>query len=60
MMLETPARIEPCGIEETIPVELTDLVLEIRSSAEALGLRPVSYTHLDGYKRQDQHEGETG
>jgi Fic family protein len=39
MTLETPARIEPCGIEETIPVELTDLVLEIRSSAEALGRR---------------------
>lgn len=39
MSLETPARIEPCGIEETIPVELTDLVLEIRSSAEALGRR---------------------
>lgn len=39
MTLETPARIEPCGIEETIPVELSDLVLEIRSSAEALGRR---------------------
>lgn len=39
MTLETPARIEPCGIEESIPVELTDLVLEIRSSAEALGRR---------------------
>lgn len=39
MILETPARIEPCGIEEAIPVELTDLVLEIRSSAEALGRR---------------------
>ncbi|WP_090192103.1 Fic family protein [Loktanella salsilacus] len=39
MVLETPARIEPCGIEETIPVALIDLVLEIRSSAEALGRR---------------------
>ena len=39
MTLETPARIEPCGIEEAIPVALTDLVLEIRSSAEALGRR---------------------
>ncbi|MGP3699490.1 Fic family protein [Rhodobacter sp. NSM] len=38
-MLETPARIEPCGIEEAIPIELTDLVLELRSSAEALGRR---------------------
>ena len=37
MALETPARIEPCGIEEAVPVALTDLVLEIRSSAEALG-----------------------
>ena len=37
MALETPARIEPCGIEEEVPVALTDLVLEIRSSAEALG-----------------------
>lgn len=36
MILETPARIEPCGIEEAIPVALADLVLEIRSSAEAL------------------------
>lgn len=39
MTLETPARIEPCGIEETIPVGLTDLVLEIRSAAETLGRR---------------------
>ena len=37
MVLETPARIEPCGIQEAVPVALTDLVLEIRSSAEALG-----------------------
>lgn len=39
MALETPARIEPCGIEDTIPVALTDLALEIRSTAEALGRR---------------------
>ncbi|WP_342742740.1 Fic family protein [Loktanella atrilutea] len=39
MILETPARIEPCGIEEAVPVALTDLILEIRSSAEALGRR---------------------
>lgn len=39
MVLETPARIEPCGIEEAIPVALTDLILEIRSAAEVLGRR---------------------
>ncbi len=39
MTLETPARIEPCGIEENVPVALSDLVLEIRSAAEALGRR---------------------
>lgn len=39
MTLETPARIEPCSIEEMIPVELTDLILEIRSAAETLGRR---------------------
>ena len=39
MVLETPARIEPCGIEEMVPEELMDLVLEIRSAAEALGRR---------------------
>lgn len=37
MTIETPARIEPCGIEEEVPVALTDLVLNIRSAAEALG-----------------------
>lgn len=37
MMQETPARIEPCGIEEAVPVALSDLVLEIRSKAEGLG-----------------------
>ena len=37
MILETPARIEPCGIEEAIPIALSDLVLEIRSLAKALG-----------------------
>ncbi|MXN17833.1 Fic family protein [Pseudooceanicola sp. GBMRC 2024] len=39
MSLETPARIEPCGLEEAITVALTDLILEIRSAAEALGRR---------------------
>lgn len=48
MPLETPARIEPCGIEEGIPVVLTDLALEIRSSAEELGrkLHPDSAAEL--------------
>lgn len=39
MTLETPARIEPCGIEEQIPVALTDLVLDIRSAAEGMARR---------------------
>jgi hypothetical protein len=30
MTLETPARIKPCGIEESVPVSLTDFILEIR------------------------------
>lgn len=53
MALETPARIEPCGIEETIPVALTDLVLEIRSAAEALGrtLHPDSAAELRAMTR---------
>jgi Fic family protein len=53
MVLETPARIEPCGIEEVIPVALTDLVLEIRSSAEALGrkLHPDSAVELRAITR---------
>ena len=48
MLLETPARIEPCGIEEAVPVALTDLILEIRSAAEALGrsLHPDSAAEL--------------
>jgi Fic family protein len=48
MALETPARIEPCGIEETAPVALTDLILEVRSAAEALGrnLHPDSAAEL--------------
>ncbi|MDE0345745.1 MAG: Fic family protein [Boseongicola sp.] len=35
--LETPARIEPCGIEEAIPVALADLALEVRAAALELG-----------------------
>ena len=48
MTIEMPTRIEPCGIEETIPVELSDLVLEIRSKAESLGrkLNPHSAAEL--------------
>jgi Fic family protein len=53
MALETPARIEPCGIEEAIPVALSDLALEIRSSAEALGrtLHPDSAAELRAMTR---------
>lgn len=36
-LLETPARIEPCGIEEQIPTELADLVLTIQSEAQDIG-----------------------
>ncbi len=53
MLLETPARFEPCGIEEAIPVALTDLILEIRSAAEALGrsLHPASAAELRAMTR---------
>ncbi|NVO23308.1 Fic family protein [Donghicola mangrovi] len=37
-MLETPARIEPCGLEEAVPEALSDLVVKISVEAEALGL----------------------
>lgn len=48
MTIESPTRIEPCGIEETVPVELSDLALEIRSEAESLGrkLHPDSAAEL--------------
>lgn len=48
MTFEMPTRIEPCGIEENIPIELSDLVLEIRSEAESLGrkLHPDSAAEL--------------
>ena len=36
-MLETPARIEPCGIEEAVPDALSDLVLKIKVAAGDLG-----------------------
>ncbi len=35
--IETPARIEPCGIEEAIPVALSDLALEVRAASLELG-----------------------
>ncbi len=35
--LETPARFEPCGIEEAIPVALSDLALETRAASLDLG-----------------------
>lgn len=46
--LETPARIEPCGIQEAIPPALADLVLEIQSEARELGrsLHPDSAAEL--------------
>lgn len=53
MRLETPARIEPCGIEEKIPLALTDLALKIRSAAEELGrkLHPNSAAELRALTR---------
>ncbi|MCE6957973.1 Fic family protein [Cereibacter sphaeroides] len=53
MTFETPARIEPCGIEETVPAALTDLALEIRSSADSLGrhLHPDTASELRAVTR---------
>ncbi|SFQ79712.1 Fic family protein [Donghicola eburneus] len=39
MALETPARLEPCGLEETVPSALLELVHELRSAAKDLGTR---------------------
>ncbi|MBM2576415.1 Fic family protein [Jannaschia sp. Os4] len=36
-MMETPARIEPCGIEEYVPTDLIDLVSAIRQEASEVG-----------------------
>lgn len=36
-MLETPARIEPCGFEEHIPSSVSDKALELQASAQKLG-----------------------
>jgi Fic family protein len=38
-MLETPGRIEPCFFEESIPVDLADLSVEIQQDATRLGQR---------------------
>lgn len=46
--LETPARIEPCGIEEMIPADLSDLASDLRDAAGRLGhtLHPKSVQEL--------------
>ena len=46
--METPARMEPCGIEEQIPEALTDLVLDVQYRASRLGrdLHPASSAEL--------------
>lgn len=46
--METPARIEPAGIEEMIPDALTDLVLELQAEARDLGrgLHPAAGAEL--------------
>lgn len=52
-LVETPARIEPCGIEEQIPEALSDRALEIRDAASDLGrnLHPESAAELRGLVR---------
>ena len=52
-LTETPARIEPCGIEENIPEALVDLVLELQGEANALGagLHPDSAAELRSMTR---------
>jgi len=51
--METPTRIEPCGIEDTIPEALSDLVVSIRAAASDLGhgLHPDSMRELRGMIR---------
>lgn len=39
MALETPARLEPCGLEEAVPSALLELVHELQSAAKDLGTR---------------------
>ena len=51
--METPARIEPCGIEEAIPEKLSDLIVTIREEASEIGrgLHPSSARELRGFVR---------
>lgn len=51
--METPARIEPCGIEESIPERLSDLVVTVRTEASEVGrgLHPDSARELRGMIR---------
>lgn len=51
--METPARIEPCGIEENIPERLSDLVVTVRGVASEVGrgLHPDSARELRGMIR---------
>ena len=51
--METPARIEPCGIEESIPEALSDLVVTVRTAASEVGrgLHPDSLRELRGMIR---------
>lgn len=51
--METPARIEPCGIEENIPEHLSDLVVMVRAEASEVGrgLHPDSARELRGMIR---------
>ena len=51
--METPARLEPCGIEERIPEALSDLVLTLQSRAADLGrnLHPDSAAELRAMTR---------
>lgn len=51
--METPARMEPCGIEEQIPEALTDLVLDVQDRASRLGrnLHPASAAELRAMTR---------
>lgn len=52
-LIETPARIEPCGLEEQIPRALSDRALEIRDAASDLGrnLHPEIAAELRGLVR---------
>lgn len=51
--METPSRIEPCGIEDVIPEALSDLVVTVRAAASevGIGLHPNSARELRGMVR---------